>query len=127
MHTRTAIVTGASSGVGLHGTNSLVAQGWHVVMACRDLAKAECAVATLGIPRRGVTALHLDLGSLASVRTFVTAFRALGMPRDALVNNAAVSLPRLTEPRRSPEGFEISATVDHGARHHGDPMVDSTP
>jgi protochlorophyllide reductase len=48
MHTRTAIVTGASSGVGPFGTKSLVAQGWHVVMACRDRATAEGAVATHG-------------------------------------------------------------------------------
>ncbi len=82
-------------------------------MACRDLAKAERAVATLGIPRAGVTVLHLDLGSLMSVRTFVTEFRALGRPLDALVNNAAVYLPRLTEPRRSPEGFEISVATNH--------------
>jgi protochlorophyllide reductase len=113
MHTRTVIVTGASSGVGLYGTKSLVEKGWHVVMACRDLAKAERAAATLGISRADVSVLHLDLGSLTSVRTFVTEFRALGKTLDALVNNAAVYLPRLTEPRRSPEGFEISVATNH--------------
>ncbi len=113
MHTRTVIVTGASSGVGLHGTKALVERGWHVIMACRDLAKAERTAASLGIPRAGVTHVHLDLGSLRSVRTFVTEFRALGRPLDALVNNAAVYLPRLTEPRRSPEGFEISVATNH--------------
>ncbi len=60
MHTRSAIVTGASSGVGPFGTKSLVAQGWHVVMACRDPTKWERAVATLGVHRRGVTAQRLD-------------------------------------------------------------------
>lgn len=34
------IVTGASSGVGLYATEALIQQGWHVVMACRDLQKA---------------------------------------------------------------------------------------
>ena len=39
----TVIVTGASSGVGLYATQSLVARGWHVVMACRDLDKTRSA------------------------------------------------------------------------------------
>ena len=38
MRIPTAIVTGASSGVGLHATRALTDRGWHVVMACRDLA-----------------------------------------------------------------------------------------
>jgi NAD(P)-dependent dehydrogenase (short-subunit alcohol dehydrogenase family) len=36
----TAIVTGASSGVGLYAAKSLADRGWFVVMACRDLDKA---------------------------------------------------------------------------------------
>jgi protochlorophyllide reductase len=60
MHTRSAIVTGASSGVGRYGTKSLGAQGLHVVMTCRDPAKWERAVASLGVHRRGVTAQRLD-------------------------------------------------------------------
>lgn len=109
----TVIVTGASSGVGLYATKSLVARGWHVVMACRDLAKARSAAAGLGIPTDGVTHLHLDLGSQASVRGFVDAFHATGLPLDALLNNAASYQPRLKEPARSPEGFELSVATNH--------------
>ena len=109
----TAIVTGASSGVGLYGTMSLVERGWHVVMACRDLVKAAREATALGIAPAQRTALQIDLGSLASVREFVDAFRATGRTLDALVCNAAVYLPRLTEPRRSPEGFEISVATNH--------------
>ena len=58
-------MTGASSGVGLYATQALVARGWHVVMACRDLAKAERACKELGIARDRVTPMHLDLGSIA--------------------------------------------------------------
>jgi len=110
---RTVIVTGASSGVGLFGTKSLVERGWHVVMACRDLEKATSAARALGIDRDQVTPLHIDLGSLSSVRSFVDAFRATGRTLDALVCNAAVYLPRLTAPQRSPEGFEISVATNH--------------
>lgn len=42
-HSPTAIVTGASSGVGLCSALALAARGWHVVMACRDEAKAMSA------------------------------------------------------------------------------------
>ena len=47
--TPAVIVTGASSGVGLHATTALADRGWHVVMACRDPVKAEVAAAGLCI------------------------------------------------------------------------------
>jgi protochlorophyllide reductase len=111
--TPTCIITGASSGVGLYGAAALSRRGWHVVMACRDVAKARAAAEALGMPPDSRTILHVDLGSQASVRAFVEAFRALGRSLDALVCNAAVYLPRLTEPERSPEGYEISVATNH--------------
>ncbi len=99
--------------MGLFATLALVERGWHVIMACRDLAKAEAAARTVGVNATQVTRRELDLGSLASVRSFVEAFRATGRKLDALVCNAAVYLPRLKEPRRSPEGFEISVATNH--------------
>ena len=109
----TVIVTGASSGVGLYATQSLVARCWHVVMACRDLDKTRRACEMLGIAPEQVTLLRLDLGSLAAVRSFAADFSATGLPLDALVCNAAVYLPRLQQPQRSPEGFEISVATNH--------------
>ena len=107
------MVTGASSGVGLYATQALVARGWHVVMACRDLDKTRRAWADLGLAPDAVTLLHLELGSLAAVRQFAHGFAATGLPLDALVCNAAVYLPRLQAPQRSPEGFEISVATNH--------------
>jgi protochlorophyllide reductase len=109
----TVIITGASSGVGLYAAKSMAARGWHVVMACRDVAKAKSAAATVGVPDGSFSILHIDLGVQASVRQFVDAFRASGRPLNALVNNAAVYLPRLREPQRSPEGYEISVATNH--------------
>ena len=43
MTQKTVIITGASSGVGLYAAKALAQQGWHVVMACRDLPKTETA------------------------------------------------------------------------------------
>jgi protochlorophyllide reductase len=112
-HPPTAIVTGASSGVGLHATAALVRRGWHVVMACRDLSKARRAAQTLGLAPEQVTPMLIDLGAQASVRAFVDAFHASGLPLDALLCNAAVYLPRLKEPRRCPDGYEISVATNH--------------
>jgi protochlorophyllide reductase len=107
------IITGASSGVGLWAAKALADRGWHVVMACRDLAKAESAAVETGIAPANRTLLPIDLGALASVRAFVEAFRATGLPLDALVCNAAVYLPRLEAPMRSPEGYEISVATNY--------------
>jgi protochlorophyllide reductase len=107
------IVTGASSGVGLHAAKALVDRGWFVVMACRDLTKAKAAAATLDIPLESVSLEWIDLGSQASVRDFAARFKASGRPLHALVCNAAVYLPLLKQPARSPEGYEISVATNH--------------
>jgi protochlorophyllide reductase len=109
----TVIITGASSGVGLYGAKALADKNWHVVMACRDLEKANKAAETLGIPRDSYSLIHIDLGSLESVRRFVTNFRASGKSLDALVCNAAIYMPLIKEPLRSPEGFELSVATNH--------------
>jgi protochlorophyllide reductase len=82
-------------------------------MACRDLDKAAKAAAALAIPQASIALMHIDLGVQASVRKFVDDFHATGRPLHALVNNAAVYLPRLKEPQRSPEGFEVSVATNH--------------
>ncbi len=109
----TAIITGASSGVGLHATHALTRRGWHVVMACRDLAKAAEAARGLGIAEESISLMEIDLGALDSVRRFAAAFEASGRSLEALVCNAAVYLPLLKEPARSPEGYEISVATNH--------------
>jgi protochlorophyllide reductase len=104
----TVIVTGASSGVGLRAAKSLSDRDWFVVMACRNLPKAAQAAQQTGIAAERHAILELDLGSQASVRAFVARFHALGHPLQVLLINAAVYLPRLKAPQRSPEGYEIS-------------------
>ncbi len=109
----TAIITGASSGVGLHAASALAKRGWFVVMAVRDLAKGEAAARSLGIPQEQRALLHIDLGNQGSVRQFVADFHATGRRLDALVLNAAVYLPRLKAPMYSLEGYEISVATNH--------------
>jgi len=109
----TVIITGASSGVGLYGAKSLAQRGWHVVMACRNISKAQKAARDVEMPPDGYSILYIDLSSFASVRQFANAFRATGRSLDALVCNAAVYMPLLKEPLRTPEGYELSVATNH--------------
>ena len=109
----TVIITGASSGVGLYTAKALCQRNWHVVMACRDLKKAATAAQSLGLNPENYTVMPIDLGSLESVRQFVADFRQTGRSLEALVCNAATYLPRLKEPMRSPEGYELSVATNH--------------
>jgi len=109
----TALITGASSGVGLFAAKALVDRGWHVVMACRDVEKARRAQAALAIVEITQVHLQVDLGDLDSVRQLVADFHASGRPLDALICNAAVYLPRLQHPERSPQGYELSMATNH--------------
>jgi len=109
----TAIITGTSSGVGLYAAKALINRGWHIVMACRDLAKMEQAANSLEIPKQSYTILQVDLASLESVRNFVNNFRATGRSLEALVCNAAIYMPLLKEPLRSPEGYELTMATNH--------------
>jgi protochlorophyllide reductase len=82
-------------------------------MACRDLEKAEKAAQSVGMPAGSYTILHIDLGSLDSVRRFVNSFRATGRTLDALVCNAAIYMPLIKQPLRSPEGYELTVATNH--------------
>lgn len=111
---RTVVITGASSGVGLYAAKALAErEQWHVVMACRDLAKAEQVAQTAALPKESYTLMPIDVASLDSVRQFVTSFRATGRSLDALVCNAAIYMPLIKEPLRSPEGFELTMATNH--------------
>jgi protochlorophyllide reductase len=75
---RTAIVTGASSGIGLYTAKALVEQGWHVILACRSYSKALKAARNEGMPDNTYTIMNLDLAALSSVREFAQQFKNSG-------------------------------------------------
>ena len=110
----TVLITGTTSGVGLNAVKALVDRGWTVVTANRDPVKAGAAADSLSIPSDRLHHIRMDLGDLASVRTGVeTLVASIGTPLDALVINAAVYKPRLKQPERSPQGYEISMATNH--------------
>jgi len=110
----TVLITGTTSGVGLNATRALVERGWTVITANRDPVKAGAAADALGIPRKQLHHLRIDLGDLDSVRSGVeTLVASVGQGLDALLVNAAVYKPRLKQPERSPQGYEISMAINH--------------
>ena len=101
---RTAIVTGANSGIGLGAAKQLAADGWHVVLAVRNTAKGEAAAAAVD----GSTEVRaLDLADLASVRAFAEEWTD---PVDVLINNAGVMAIPLS---RTADGFEMQIGTNH--------------
>lgn len=101
---QTAIVSGASSGVGQSVAQALAGAGARVVLAVRNPAKGQAVAAT--IPGR-TEVRELDLARLDSVRAFATAWDG---PIDLLINNAGVSELALT---RTADGFESDFGVNH--------------
>ncbi len=113
----TVLITGTTSGVGLYATKALIDLGWKVITANRSPLKAEDAAVKLGLPFRCPNQLdhiYLDLSDLNSVREGVrNLLDSLEGPLDALVCNAAVYMPRLAKPMRSPQGYELSMATNH--------------
>ncbi|MEX1315993.1 MAG: oxidoreductase, partial [Synechococcaceae cyanobacterium] len=110
---RLALITGASSGLGLETARALVARGATVILGCRSRARAEPArqeLLSAAAAGGAVDLLDLDLADLASV---LAAARELGERYgrlDLLINNAGVmGLPRaLTR-----DGFELQFGINH--------------
>ena len=72
------VITGANSGIGKAAAIQFAARGWHVVMACRDIARSETARRDVCEEAESpkVDLLELDLASLESVRQFAGEFAA---------------------------------------------------
>ncbi len=110
---KTAIITGASAGLGLECARSLLASDpfWHVVFAVRDTGRGADAVQQLGYPDR-CTVLEMDLASLRSVRRFAEDFRGQGLPPlRAIVCNAGVQV--VSGNGRTADGVEMTFGVNH--------------
>jgi NAD(P)-dependent dehydrogenase (short-subunit alcohol dehydrogenase family) len=109
---RTAIVTGANSGLGLVTARELARAGARVVLACRNTQKGEAAVLECEAAASGgqLELEELDLASLESVREFAERIRAGHDGLDLLINNAGV----MATPRRSTaDGFELQFGTNH--------------
>jgi NAD(P)-dependent dehydrogenase (short-subunit alcohol dehydrogenase family) len=106
---KTAVVTGANSGLGYQTARQLAAHGAHVIMACRDPERGKQALDRLrkDVPEADAEVRPLDLASLAAVKEFAD---GVAGPVNILVNNAGVmALPR----RTTADGFEMQFGTNH--------------
>ncbi|MCU1588925.1 MAG: hypothetical protein JWP11_181 [Frankiales bacterium] len=109
---RTALVTGANSGLGLHTSLALARRGARVLMACRNQAKAAEALSRVRseAPGAAVELVTLDLASLASVRSAASDVASRTGALHLLVDNAGVmAIPRA----QTADGFEMQLGTNH--------------
>jgi NAD(P)-dependent dehydrogenase (short-subunit alcohol dehydrogenase family) len=109
---RIAIVTGANVGLGYETALALAGKGCSVVMACRNLEKAETAKAGILAqhPKAVVDCMALDLASLKSVRKFAAAYKRRHAQLDLLINNAGIMMPPYS---LSEDGFESQLAANY--------------
>ncbi|TKY73531.1 Short-chain dehydrogenase TIC 32 [Spatholobus suberectus] len=88
----TALITGASSGIGAETARVLAKRGVRVVIAARDLKKAREVRKNIQkeSPKAEVILLGIDLSSFGSVQRFCSEFLALELPLNILINNAGI-------------------------------------
>jgi len=109
---RTAVITGANSGIGFVAARRLGEAGARVVLACRSAERAAAAVASLQerVPEGQFEWVQLDLASLASVRAAAAQVRERVERVDLLINNAGImAIPRTL----TPDGFEMQLGTNH--------------
>jgi NAD(P)-dependent dehydrogenase (short-subunit alcohol dehydrogenase family) len=104
LHGRTAVVTGANSGIGLAAADALAKAGAHVVLAVRDTTRSQAAANTI----TGSTEVRkLDLADLHSVRQFADSWDG---DIDLLINNAGVMMVPESQTK---DGFETQFGTNH--------------
>ena len=106
-----AIVTGASSGIGLSTSTALAAAGYHVVMVCRDRDRANAAehivaAAAVGAPP---SMLLADLSSQAEIRGLAHEIQQRFPQVDVLINNAGATF---SEREMTVDGIERTLALN---------------
>ena len=107
-----AIVTGANAGVGFETTIELAQKEITVIMACRNLEKAESAKKDIlsKVPNADLIILNIDLSSLKSVRDFAKSFIDKFERLDFLINNAGVMMPPY---QKTKDGLELQMAANY--------------
>jgi NAD(P)-dependent dehydrogenase (short-subunit alcohol dehydrogenase family) len=109
---KTAVVTGATSGIGEETARVLAAKNAHVVLAVRNMEKGERVAADIrrATGNRNVAVQRLDLASLASIKTYAENFARSQTRLDLLIANAGVMFPPYT---KTEDGFELQFGTNH--------------
>src|ERR1700732_1398367 len=109
---RTAVITGANTGLGYETAAALAAKGASVVLAVRNLDKGKEAARRIEQPTPGaqVQLQELDLSSLDSIRAAADELRSNHESIDLLINNAGVMF---TPKSTTKDGFELQFGTNH--------------
>jgi len=109
---RTAVVTGATTGLGLETARALAAAGAHVVLTGRTVEKADAAVASVRdqMPGASVEPGVVELGSLSSVRSFADELSSRIDELHLLVANAGIMMVPFGH---TDDGFELQFGTNH--------------
>uniref|UniRef100_A0A251RKI8 Putative glucose/ribitol dehydrogenase n=1 Tax=Helianthus annuus TaxID=4232 RepID=A0A251RKI8_HELAN len=108
----TAIVTGATSGIGLETARVLALRGVHVVMPVRNIAAGEKAKESIAeeVPNAKLDVMELDVSSQESVRKFASQYCSKGLPLNILILNAGIMSPPFT---LSKDNIELQFATNH--------------
>lgn len=108
---KTAIVTGANSGIGYETALALYKHGAHVIVACRDALKAENAITGLQSSggKGSLEAGILNLASLKEIKTFADSIKKKHTHLHLLINNAGVMIPPQS---KTDDGYELQFGVN---------------
>ncbi|MBT2679433.1 SDR family oxidoreductase [Bacillus sp. ISL-35] len=109
---KTAIITGANSGIGFEAAKDFSAKGAFVILAVRNMEKGKAAVEAIlqGNPQAKIKLMKLDLADLQSVRGFTKDFVEEYDSLDLLINNAGVMIPPYGKTK---DGFELQFGSNH--------------
>ena len=94
---RTALITGASRGLGLNLAHGLCEMGARVILVARDPVRLNAALDSIAAPADQKAALPADLADLDSIPAFVERAAEVFGVIDILVNNAGISAPAPAE------------------------------
>ena len=91
---KVAIVTGANSGIGYEVSIGLLKKDFEVIMACRNIQKAQEAKAKIlhMLPNAKITVMKVDTSSLDEVKKFAEQFKKQYHELHLLVNNAGIMM-----------------------------------
>jgi NAD(P)-dependent dehydrogenase (short-subunit alcohol dehydrogenase family) len=109
---KTAVVTGANSGIGFEAADALAGKSATVVLACRHKERGEAAVERIlhNHPLVKTEVMHLDLADLSSVRAFAREFENRFHRLDMLINNAGIMAVPFG---KTADGFELQLGTNH--------------
>ncbi|XP_073349962.1 dehydrogenase/reductase SDR family member 13-like [Pagrus major] len=110
LHGKTVIVTGSNTGIGKTTAIDLAKRGARVILACRSKQRGEAALEEVKRESGSnqVVFMHLDLGSLKSIRIFADSFLKSEPRLDLLINNAGIYMQGRTE-----DGLGMMFGVNH--------------